>query len=85
MQPVHTVVGQVRNEETGQQDQDSFPVIDYSTFEKDPRGTALRVLDAASRWGFLVLEGHGIPGEELDEMWAMVSDVDYQGNTHNHD
>jgi hypothetical protein len=70
VQPVNTVMGDVKAEEPTQ---DSFPIIDYSTIQDDPRGTALKVFDAASRWGFLVLQGHGIPDEELDAMWAMVS------------
>lgn len=52
--------------------QDGFPIIDYNKFEQDPSRTASEILDAASKWGFLVLEGHGIPQTEIDSMFATV-------------
>lgn len=52
---------------------DTFPVVDFSKFESDPQGTAAEILEAASRWGFLVLKGHGIPKHDVDQMFATVS------------
>jgi hypothetical protein len=52
---------------------DDFPIIDFSSFENDPERTAAEIFNAASQWGFLVLKGHGIPQNDIDEMFAMVS------------
>lgn len=50
---------------------DSFPVIDISEFHSNPGGIAAALFDAACRWGFLVLKGHGIPREDVDDMFSL--------------
>jgi hypothetical protein len=51
---------------------EDFPVIDFSSFKDDPEGTAAEIFNAASRWGFLTLQGHGISQQEIDEMFTLV-------------
>ncbi|ORY58181.1 uncharacterized protein BCR38DRAFT_448326 [Pseudomassariella vexata] len=48
-----------------------FPVIDFSRYENDPHSVSSEIFDAASQWGFLVLKGHGIPKEDVDEMFCL--------------
>lgn len=50
-----------------------FPVIDFSDFGTHPEQTAKELFDAASRWGFLILKGHGIPQQDIDHMFGLVS------------
>jgi hypothetical protein len=51
-----------------------FPVIDYGDLARDPQGTAAQIFEAACRWGFLVLKGHGIPKQDVDAMFALSAD-----------
>jgi isopenicillin N synthase-like dioxygenase len=53
--------------------EDSFLIIDFSGCEKHPQETARALFDAASRWGFLVLTGHGISDADVDHMFSLVS------------
>ena len=53
-------------------DQEYFPVIDFSGFELDPAKASAELFEAACRWGFLILKGHGIPQQEVDEMFSLV-------------
>jgi isopenicillin N synthase-like dioxygenase len=50
-----------------------FPVIDFSSFESNKQAVAAEIFDAASKWGFLVLKGHGIPSEDIKKMFSTVS------------
>lgn len=51
---------------------EDFPVIDFSRYETQPDVVATEIFDAASRWGFLVLKGHGIPSKDIDAMFELV-------------
>jgi isopenicillin N synthase-like dioxygenase len=53
--------------------EESFPVIDFTDFETRAEETAKELFSAASRWGFLILKGHGIPQEDVDRMFNLVS------------
>jgi isopenicillin N synthase-like dioxygenase len=49
-----------------------FPIIEFSNFEKNKAAIAAEVFEAASKWGFLVLKGHGIPQEDIKRMFITV-------------
>ena len=51
---------------------EGFPVIDFSTFETNKALVADEIFQAASKWGFLVLKGHGIPSEDIKKMFSTV-------------
>lgn len=51
---------------------EDFPVIDFSEFEQNPAEVSNELFEAACRWGFLILKGHGIPQTDVDEMFALV-------------
>ncbi|KAH7020729.1 uncharacterized protein B0I36DRAFT_296115 [Microdochium trichocladiopsis] len=53
---------------------DEFPVIDFGNLARDPEGTAAQIFEAACRWGFLVLKGHGIPKKDVDAMFALSAE-----------
>ena len=53
--------------------EDSFPVIEFANFDKHPEQTARELFDAASRWGFLILKGHGILQEDVNHIFDLVS------------
>lgn len=56
--------------------EEAFPVIDFSEFDLNPDKVSRELFQAACRWGFLVLTGHGIPQEDVDTMFSMVSSAD---------
>ena len=62
---------------------DDFPVINFSNREKDPKGIAAEIFNAAREWGFLVLKGHGIPSEAVDEMFGLVCYFELHSMVHN--
>jgi isopenicillin N synthase-like dioxygenase len=49
-----------------------FPIIDFSGFETNKKSVAAEIFEAASKWGFLVLKGHGIPPEDIKKMFSTV-------------
>jgi isopenicillin N synthase-like dioxygenase len=51
-----------------------FPIIDFGTVDKDPHRIAAEIFDAAHRWGFLVLKNHGIPQQDVEDMFATSED-----------
>ena len=51
---------------------DAFPVIDFSGFDTNKQAVAAEIFEAASKWGFLVLKGHGIPSRDVHNMFAQV-------------
>lgn len=51
---------------------DEFPVIDFGEFETNPEKVSLELFKAAGKWGFLVLKNHGIPSEDVKNMFALV-------------
>lgn len=51
---------------------EEFPVIDFSSFEANKQAVAAEIFEAASKWGFLVLKGHGIPSEDVRNMFTNV-------------
>jgi isopenicillin N synthase-like dioxygenase len=53
--------------------EEEFPVVDFGSFESNADSVSKEVFQAACRWGFLVLTGHGIPQEDIDEMFALVN------------
>ncbi len=52
--------------------EDSFPIVDFSNFDAHPEQTSKELYDAACRWGFLILKGHGIAQEDIDHMFELV-------------
>ena len=46
---------------------EEFPIVDFSKFGTEPEKVSEQIFHAASRWGFLVLAGHGIPQEDVDD------------------
>ncbi|KAF7196093.1 hypothetical protein HII31_02494 [Pseudocercospora fuligena] len=52
---------------------EELPVVDFSSFESDPRNVSAKLLAAAKRWGFLSLTGHGIQRQVIDDMFATSS------------
>jgi len=55
----------------------SFPAFDLAAFEaahQDARHEMARVLDTICRnTGFLVLKGHGVPQQVIDDVWAAAA------------
>ncbi|RDW70394.1 hypothetical protein BP5796_08791 [Coleophoma crateriformis] len=49
-----------------------IPVVDLRLFASDPDRLSGELFDAASKWGFLILTGHGIPLEEIDEVFNLA-------------
>ncbi|EME77686.1 uncharacterized protein MYCFIDRAFT_84797 [Pseudocercospora fijiensis CIRAD86] len=52
---------------------DELPVVNFSSFDSDAKIVSAKLLAAAKRWGFLVLTGHGIPGQVINDMLATTS------------
>lgn len=52
---------------------DEFPVIDLSDFDARINTISAKVLDACTRWGFMVLTNYGIPETKVQRMFEMVS------------
>jgi isopenicillin N synthase-like dioxygenase len=52
---------------------DDFPVIDFSNFETDTQAISAEIFQAASKWGFLVLKGHGISASDVANLFSLVS------------
>ena len=49
-----------------------LPVLDLSDAESDPDSFRADLRDAAHRYGFFYLTGHGIPDERLDEILRLA-------------
>ncbi|RDW89239.1 hypothetical protein BP6252_01271 [Coleophoma cylindrospora] len=49
-----------------------IPVVDLRLFASDPDRLSGELFDAASKWGFLILTGHGIPQEEIDGVFNLA-------------
>jgi isopenicillin N synthase-like dioxygenase len=54
---------------------EDFPIVDFSKFDSQPEEVSQEIFEAAGRWGFLVLTGHGIAQEDVDEIFAMVNSI----------
>jgi isopenicillin N synthase-like dioxygenase len=52
---------------------EEFPIVDFSKFQTNAIEVSNELFQAACKWGFLVLTGHGIQQKDIDEMFAMVS------------
>ncbi|KAH8650593.1 hypothetical protein BGZ60DRAFT_389033 [Tricladium varicosporioides] len=51
-----------------------FPIINFSNFTEDPARVSAELFEAARTWGFLILKNHGIPQEDVDEIFEMSKD-----------
>lgn len=48
-----------------------IPTVDFSLFASDNDRLSAELFGAASKWGFLILTGHGIPQDEVDEVFDL--------------
>lgn len=47
---------------------EKFPVIDFSLFETNAEAVATQVIDACTKWGFMILTNYGILSEDVQAM-----------------
>lgn len=54
------------------EEREDFPVVDFTKLDTNPVQVSDELFLAACRWEYLVLTGHGIPHDDIDEIFAMV-------------
>lgn len=52
---------------------EAFPVFDLATHEDWPSALGDQIVEALKQWGFMLITGHGISQESIQDMFDMVS------------
>ena len=52
---------------------DQIPVIDFGNFDTNPKEVAADVLQACKTIGFFYIINHGLPKDQIDHSFALVS------------
>jgi isopenicillin N synthase-like dioxygenase len=49
-----------------------FPIIDFAELQSRPEELGEEIIQACTKWGFMILKNYGISQDTVDRMFEMV-------------